>query len=149
MGTELSCGFGAEYDLVVARMLLEHTMEPISILTKMRDCIKDKGFIYVAVPNALRFNRNKASSFFRHIHTYYFNIHTLLRMCLKAGLYAVDAGDEGESWAILTRHRTDFRMPEVSPQEQRRIVEKVLTHCRFSVAKRLWALLRRLRCWAL
>ncbi len=74
IGRDFSCDFGEEYDLIVARHVLEHVLNPISFLTKIRNSLKKDGYLYLVVPNAMFFNEKKAQSFFRHIHTYYYNI---------------------------------------------------------------------------
>ncbi len=144
VGTDFSCDFFGSYDLIVARHALEHTLNPIGFLTKIRNSLNEEGYLYLVVPNAMKFNEKKANGFFRHIHTYYFNIKTLLQICQKAGLYAVIAGDEGEVWAILQRRVTNYLIPEdISPIDQLTVIKKMVNYNRFPLKSRIRAVLKR------
>lgn len=131
---DLSEQWGNGYDLVVCRHVLEHVMLPISFLTRIREVLTEDGYVYVAVPNIMRCVKAKVDTFFRHVHTFYFNIYTLIRCCEKAGLYPVKAGWEGENWAVLTTRKSGFVVPEISYQQQREVLDEALS-CRQFKAK--------------
>ena len=112
-------------------------------MKKIHGNLKKDGYLYLVVPDAMTFNRKKAGSFFRHIHTYYFNIHTLLKMCLKCGLYAVSAGWEGELWAVLMKTKTNYVIPYISPNNQLNTIKEIKKYRRFSLKSGTFSILRR------
>lgn len=145
IGHDFSCDFGEGYDLIVARHVLEHVLNPISFLTKIRNSLIDEGYLYIAVPNAMFFNKRKAHSFFRHIHTYYYNLKTLLQMCKISGLYAIKYGQEGELWAIMQKkNAADYSIPEISPNEQLKVIKKYANHTHQPLRRRIRSILRRI-----
>ncbi len=143
VGTDFSDDFGNGYDFIVARHVLEHSLNPIGLLTKIYSSLKKEGYLYLVVPNAMTFNSKKAGSFFRHPHTYYFNIHTLLKMCLKCGLYAVSAGWEGELWAVLIKTKTNYVIPDISPNDQLNTIKEIKKYRRFSLKSGTFSIFRR------
>ncbi len=118
-------------------------MNPIGLLTKIYSSLKKEGYLYLVVPNAMTFNKKKAGSFFRHPHTYYFNSQTLLKMCLKCGLYAVSAGWQGELWAVLMKTKTNYVIPYVSPNDQLNTIKEIKKYRRFSLKSGTFSILRR------
>jgi len=145
IGRDFSCDFGEEYDFIVARHVLEHVSNPISFLTKIRSSLKKEGYLYIAVPNAMFFNEKKAHSFFRHIHTYYYNLKTLLQICKISGLYAIRTGQDGELWAIMQRkNAVDYSIPEVSLNEQFKVIQEYVRHSHQPLRRRIISILRRI-----
>ncbi len=85
------------FDLIFCIMTLDHLPNPGETLSTMKRLLKDKGMIYIEVPNrdeALnRFlpeqNRKRFNTFFWHkAHYFYFTKETLFGMLKKAGLSA-------------------------------------------------------------
>ena len=144
VGTDFSDDFGQDYDLVITRHVLEHSLNPKNLLLKIRDSLKKEGYLYLAVPDAMAYNKKKAGSFFRHPHTYYFNFHTLLRLCEMCGLYAVTAGQNGEVWAVMKTKKTNYSIPFISPSDQLKTLEEVKQYSRHSLKSVPISILRRL-----
>lgn len=152
IGTDLSCDWGGKFDLIVARHTLEHTLDPISFLTKIKKHLKDDGAAYIVVPNAMYFNDNKSHSFFRHVHTYYFNLNTLAQISALAGLSIVtqstgsNVSSDGpaEIWTILKKEGEHFNIPEISPSDQLQILEMYSNSSKFSLKRRIWSNLKRI-----
>lgn len=145
VGNDFSSDFGEEYDLIVVRHVLEHVLNPISFLTKVRKSLKEEGYLYIAVPNAMFFNEKKAYSFLRHIHTYYYNLKTLLQMCKISGLFAMKTGQNGELWAIMQRKNTpDYSIPEISPDKQLKVLKKYVSHTHQPLRRRIRLILKRI-----
>lgn len=145
IGNDFSCDFGGGYDLIVARHVLEHVLSPKKFLTKIRHSLKEKGYLYLVVPNAMFFNEKKARSFLRHIHTYYYNLKTLLQMCKISGLYAVKHGQDGELWAIMQKHKVEnYSIPEISPDEQFKIIKEYVNNSHQLLRRRIISILRRI-----
>ena len=59
------------FDVIILRHVLEHFLDPSSILKKIYNTLNNRGTIYVAVPNNLLLTRQKG--WLRIAHTYYFN----------------------------------------------------------------------------
>lgn len=92
-----------KYDLVIMRHVLEHFLDPISVLTKVRQVLKPEGVLYVAVPDMMHPIRSLNAFWFRAVHTYYFAIPTLAAICAMAGLrFTVGGQINGELYGIAT-----------------------------------------------
>jgi len=66
-------------------------------MQKVRTILKDDGIAYIAVPNNLKFGNSKLlDSWFRVVHTYYFNAHSLENVFRKSGIKTLlmEEGDE-------------------------------------------------------
>jgi len=143
IGTDFSDDFGKGYDFIVARHVLEHSLNPLGLLKKIHENLKKDGYLYLVVPDAMTFNRKKAGSFFRHIHTYNFNIHTLLKTCSMCGLYAVSAGWRDELWAVMKNTKTNYKIPYISAYDQLNIIKEIKKYPRFSLKSVTFSILRR------
>ena len=74
------------FDLIIMRHVLEHFMNPLEVLKKLRETLSPNGIIYIAVPNSLILeNRQLFKSYFRVVHTYYFNKLSMKNLVHKAG----------------------------------------------------------------
>jgi len=148
VGDDFSADFGNGYDLIVARHVLEHVLDPRSFLSKIKNSLNKDGLLYLAVPNAMFFYQDKADSFFRHIHTYYFNLKTLLLICRMAGFQPLQANAGNELWAILKRSVNEGPpadpLPDISPADQLKIVQRYVASSRPPLRRRLMAIAKRL-----
>ena len=94
------------------------------------------------------FYQDKADSFFRHIHTYYFNLKTLLLICRMAGFQPLQANAGNELWAILKRSVNEGPpadpLPDISPADQLKIVQRYVASSRPPLRRRLMAIAKRL-----
>jgi 2-polyprenyl-3-methyl-5-hydroxy-6-metoxy-1,4-benzoquinol methylase len=141
------------YDLVIARHVLEHVFAPVEFLEKIKRVLKPEGIVYLAVPNALEGDDRKAISWFRNVHLYYFNAHTLERICNRAGLQFLDYGEREEIWAVLgSADASETKTPAVAFEEQvdalcrlSRIRRKAFL--RKAVSDPRWLLYRALNRW--
>ena len=145
VATDLSEQLGQEYDFVVCRHVLEHAVSPLSVLAKVREALTENGYAYVAVPNMMQYAKSKADTFFRHVHTFYFNITTLVGCCENVGLYPVKAGWEGENWVILSTRKTECPVPQISYRQQRDVLEEVISCQRCKVKSFVGGIARRVR----
>lgn len=84
-------------DLIIMRHVLEHFMDPLSAMKKIRAALSEKGIAYIAVPNNLKPNQHLESHWFRNVHTYYFNAYSLTNLMKLAGLELVTTV-EGDSF---------------------------------------------------
>lgn len=92
------------FDLIIMRHVLEHFMNPVDALVRIRERLADGGMIYVAVPNMLLPGNVLTRNWFRVVHTYYFTPATLRATAAKAGLRAHVMDVEGrEIWALFVK----------------------------------------------
>jgi len=73
-------------DLIIMRHVLEHFMDPLNALKKIRKTLSNQGILYIAVPNNLNPSKNMEGNWFRNVHTYYFNKYSLENLMNLAGL---------------------------------------------------------------
>ena len=77
---------GNTFDVVTMLNTLEHLMDPMSALVKMRGLLNDGGYLLVTVPNLLSTCLNlPVDAFLSNAHLYNFTPYTLTLMMLKAG----------------------------------------------------------------
>ena len=88
-------GYENYFDIIIMRHVLEHFLDPTSVLEKVRTTLKDNGILYIAVPDNLKRKRNKG--WLRVPHTYYFNKYSLTNILLKAG-FSVSTMVEGDQY---------------------------------------------------
>ncbi len=92
-----------QYDIIVAGFILEHVDNPVEILKKFKNNLKDDGLMYVAVPNACTLNRRVgheagllpdllqlSQSDLDLGHKRYYTVDTIKKDCITAG-YKVNA----------------------------------------------------------
>lgn len=96
------------YGLVIMRHVLEHFHDPLTVLKKVREVLRDDGILYVAVPDALHPTKPLRSHFFRVVHINYFTRHSLSAMLGLAGLELMhivegDQREKHEVFAICKR----------------------------------------------
>ncbi|WP_347988212.1 class I SAM-dependent methyltransferase [Methylomonas sp. AM2-LC] len=75
------------FDLITIWHVLEHTEDPFFVLCKLRDLLKPQGVLVVEVPN-IEATCQTPKSTFHEAHLFNFNLETLVKMGLKAGLIA-------------------------------------------------------------
>ena len=93
------------FDIVIMRHVLEHFMDPVAVMKKVKSVIAKNGFVYIAVPNNLFPTQDLQDSWFRNVHTYYFNRYSLKNLCKLAGLKLLtiqekDSYNRGEIYLV-------------------------------------------------
>lgn len=86
-----------KYDLIIMRHVLEHMMDPITVLKKIASSLSEDGLFYVAVPNAYK-PKSPFKSWVRFPHTYYFSPDSLKVILEKSGLSVVNELSEGDEF---------------------------------------------------
>jgi len=94
-----------EFDVITMHHVLEHTDNPYGIICKLRDWLKDSGFLVVEVPDLETVSQTPSRRF--HVaHLYNFNQAALNTLGRKAG-YGVfrtkTPSDEGNLWTIFQK----------------------------------------------
>jgi 2-polyprenyl-3-methyl-5-hydroxy-6-metoxy-1,4-benzoquinol methylase len=90
------------FDVVIMRHVLEHFMDPIAVLTKVHHVLAPHGVLYLAVPDAMSPDE-PMDSFYRIVHTYFFNSDTLTCATSRAGLRPLVLRSEGELWGVFRK----------------------------------------------
>jgi len=91
-----------KYDLIVMRHVLEHFLDPISILKKVTYSLKPNGIVYIAVPDMMNPRKQLLTYWFRLVHAYYFSTSTLERTTALAGLKPLTIqSSNSELWGIF------------------------------------------------
>ncbi len=122
-----------KFDVILMRHVLEHFSDPIKIMKKVRDVLTSSGIVYIVVPNNLKPTQHLEKSWFRNVHTYYFNKYSLENLSKLVGLEIIKLveGDEfrkGEVYLVAKKSKSkdspDFSVKHY--QEQLSVFEKKL-----------------------
>jgi SAM-dependent methyltransferase len=101
-------------DIVILRHVVEHMLDPIDTLKKIRNVLKKEGIIYFATPDMMH-PRIKLRDYddwwqywFRAVHPYYYCKETLFKTLEMAGLYPYRFGDKDneEVWVLAKKNKT-------------------------------------------
>ncbi|MEO0896094.1 MAG: class I SAM-dependent methyltransferase [Bacteroidota bacterium] len=104
-------GNEGKFDFIIMRHVLEHFMNPLTVLEKVQHVLSDKGMLYLAVPNALHLKAPFYERWLRVVHTYYFNRISLRNILHKAGFEIawLQEGDEAnreELFVVAKKSKT-------------------------------------------
>jgi len=98
-------------DLIILRHSIEHMLNPVMTLKKIRSALSPEGLIYIATPDMmhprllLRDYENWWEYWFRAVHPYYYCKDTLLKTCSISGIYPVSFGEENEEvWCLASKN---------------------------------------------
>lgn len=92
-----------KFDLIIMRSALEHMLNPLEVLCKVRKALSPQGILYVSVPNMMRPKLVSLNNFWYRVpHTYYFSKVTLLALAARAGLKPLALDDSTpDLWCIF------------------------------------------------
>lgn len=84
-------GYENFFDIVVFRAILEHMLNPLAALSRIRRFLNSRGLVYLSVPDAANFSVRKGfrTSYLRPVHISYFCEGNVLRLAHSAGLRPV------------------------------------------------------------
>jgi 2-polyprenyl-3-methyl-5-hydroxy-6-metoxy-1,4-benzoquinol methylase len=77
-----------EFDVILLTHVLEHFLDPIAGLKKIKDHLKPNGLFYISVPNIIHFGMGQLQC----AHVYYFNPYNFEYFANIAGLKMIDSG---------------------------------------------------------
>ena len=94
--TDWDADYKEKFDIIIMRHVLEHFLDPVKMMKKVSRVLKPNGIVYVAVPNNLKPTQSLEKSWFRNVHTYYFNKYSLENLNKLVGLKTIQMveGDE-------------------------------------------------------
>ena len=75
-GIEDALASNERYDLVILSHVVEHLLDPIGLMGRVRTLLNDRGVVFVEVPSVLNVRR-KLMKYFQSAHTYSFTPETL------------------------------------------------------------------------
>jgi SAM-dependent methyltransferase len=121
-----------KFDLVILRHVIEHMLNPVKTLKKIRNVISKNGVIYFATPDMMhpRLNLRDYDEWwqywFRAVHPYYYCKETLFKILELAGLYPYKYGDKinEEVWCLAKQNKSfDFEFSNIY-EKQKRILDE-------------------------
>lgn len=118
--------YQSKFDIIIMRHVIEHFMNPVQIMTKIRSILSSSGVVYLAAPNNLNPVQRLESSWFRNVHTYYFNKYSLRNLLKIAGfkpLLLVEGDEFNIGEVYLVARKSDI---ESRPEFTRRHYEEQL-----------------------
>ena len=102
IGSNWDDGIEDVFDIIVLRHVLEHLLDPIDSLNKVRNSLNDSGIAYIAVPDMMYPKGSLKRYFFRAPHVSYFSKSTLSYFLNKACLEIIEIKEQdGELWCIV------------------------------------------------
>ncbi len=117
-----------KFDIIIMRHVLEHFMNPISVLSKVRKTLSGNGILYIAVPNNLNPTQKLKQSWFRAVHTFYFNKFVFKNLFDITGFSIIDMKEEkGELYALVQKNI--INIPQFSNEHyiiQKNLLENLL-----------------------
>lgn len=114
------------FDIIIMRHVLEHFLNPVMILKKVRKVLSEKGILYVAVPNNLNPTQNLQNSWFRVVHTYYFNRYSLANILTISNLMALKIveGDDSNSGEVFLIAKQSTGKNLLSTSKEHYVIQK-------------------------
>ena len=138
-------------DVVIMRHVLEHSLNPVELLTKVCSTLSPSGFIYVAVPDMMHFKPPLWGGWFMIPHTYYFSKKTLLNVSSASGFqpeYIEESFREGEVWALFRKECSKVKFRSVYMEQKRLIDQQICIELKKdkykSIIRKQFKLLRKL-----
>lgn len=114
------------FDLIIFRQTLEHSLDPIYILNKIRSKLSKNGIAFISVPNMMspKMQGNLDNYWYRVVHTYYFSESTLLSLIAKAGMQPliIDSTTH-ELWGVFQKGNADYQFKNVYEQQKAAIIK--------------------------
>jgi 2-polyprenyl-3-methyl-5-hydroxy-6-metoxy-1,4-benzoquinol methylase len=128
VGSDWHKEFKKTFDIIIMRHVLEHLLDPITILGKIKYVLKDNGSLYISVPDMFNPINPLNGYFFRAVHLYYFCHETLLSTTHKAGLKPVELKSDGnELWGVFGNGTFNYEPTSVY-KAQLKIIRKTKTN---------------------
>ncbi|MFK8038657.1 MAG: class I SAM-dependent methyltransferase [Crocinitomicaceae bacterium] len=117
-----------KFDLIIMRHVLEHFLDPLAILKRVKNVLDEKGVLYIAVPNNLAPNQSLEKSWFRVVHTYYFNKYSLKNILDLAGLDCIEIveGDKFNAGEVFLMAKKGNLEKEIKIDKEHYITQKAV-----------------------
>ena len=83
-------------DIVILSHVVEHFLEPIETLSRIRKLMKDDGIVYIEVPGIKNLQNAYEEDFLRYLqnaHVFHFTLNTLKNCCKRSGLILIKGNE--------------------------------------------------------
>ena len=107
-------GRGQAFDFIILNHVMEHFLDPIEMLRRIKSLLKKGGSLFLAVPN-MDSPDESLNHYFRIEHTYYYTLRTLADALQKAGLKIIKFELGKREIKVIVAVEKDPR-PEVLPE---------------------------------
>jgi len=123
-----------KFDLIILRHVIEHMLNPVKTLRKIREVLTEDGFIYFATPDMMH-PRTELRDYdkwweywFRPVHPYYYSKETLFKTLQLAEIYPYKYGDKEneEIWCLAKKHITKHFEFKSVYAKQKKIIDILL-----------------------
>lgn len=121
--------FEKKYDLISMFHLLEHLLNPASVLEALKKNLKKDGLLYIEVPDIFRnpgydFKEN----FFRAVHFYNFSYFTLKMFLNKFGFKIIAKDPDYNNLRVLAKPDPNVNILTSEKKEIKREIKKIKNH---------------------
>lgn len=138
-----------KFDLIIMRHVLEHFLDPVSVLQKVSKVLKPTGVLFVAVPNAEKPTRPLTTHYFRTVHVSYFSELSLTNAFSLSNIESLvmKGGDEFDQYEVFSvaKKTTEIKSLKIISDEyllQKRIFDKIKrTDFYYNFKRFVWKLL--------
>lgn len=128
LGGGINPDYAGRFGLIVFRHTLEHLLDPLDALQKIRAYLAEGGHAYIVTPS-LREIRTKTMlhNYFRPVHMSYFCTDSLRALAAQAGLEAVALEEQGlgEVWGLFRRAQPRREVPDLYAETSRMVSERL------------------------
>ncbi len=105
-----SSGFPKNYEAIVLDQMLEHVLDPVLFLNKLKTKLKPDGFIFISVPNIAR-PKFKPQEYFIFEHVSYFSPFPLMLLLIRCGLKITEMHLENPGSMQVVAQRLESSQP--------------------------------------
>lgn len=94
----------SKFDLIIMRHVLEHFLNPIEALAKVKNNLSNDGVVYIAVPDMMNPKGSLKNYWFRSVHTFYFSEGSLCSIASKVNLSPlIIRSNSSELWGVFQK----------------------------------------------
>ncbi|MFX0163680.1 MAG: class I SAM-dependent methyltransferase, partial [Candidatus Hodarchaeota archaeon] len=119
---------GLKADLLILCHVFEHLEDLDQAVSKIRQCLKPNGFVYIEVPGIFNISSAYENNFLRYLqnaHLYHFSLQTLSNVLRENGFELVYGTEYVKS---IFRLRTDFSTSTLSSASYEEIAKEILIY---------------------
>jgi len=119
---------GLKADLLILCHVFEHLEDLDQTVSKMRQCLKPEGFVYIEVPGIFNISSVYENNFLRYLqnaHFYHFSLQTLSNVLQENGFELIYGTEYVKS---IFRSRTDFSTSTLSSASYEEVAKEILVY---------------------
>jgi SAM-dependent methyltransferase len=127
--------YNNKFDLIILRHVIEHMLNPVETLKKIKRTLSKDGFVYFATPDMMHPRTNLRDYdewwqyWFRAVHPYYYSKETLFKTFQLADIFPYKFGDKEneEVWCLAKKNPTISFEFESVYDKQKKVLDKLLS----------------------